>query len=66
MVNVVVAQMGIRNCGAKDNGLLATTYRISTRHKKKEGKTKDFLPYAELASRQMSNDWVSTSCALCS
>ena len=38
MVNAVDTHMGIGNCGAKDNGLLAVTYRISARFKGKKGR----------------------------
>lgn len=68
MISVANMQIGIGNCGGEENRLLASTYRrVSARHKEKEGRTgQGFFPYAELASRQMSNDWVTTSCALCS
>jgi len=38
MINIVDTRMGIGSCGAKNNGLLATTYRISARHKEQEGR----------------------------
>lgn len=47
-------------CDAKGNVEL-----MVDANRKREGMAEDLLPYAELGSRQMSNDWVSTSCALC-